>query len=182
MSADATAITRRSNRSQSEWDALALGTIVPMLQDGTKMTEIRAQFGAGPTIRRALWRVGYDTKGNEIKVVGTVKVTRVQPKVLAKRVADRRTVGASWDRLALETGKDADELRSLLTDHGFTADGMVSGRMIISERGQRKAAKAAELAAAEAAAAAAKAKPARKPRAKPTRQSARRAKRTVKAS
>jgi hypothetical protein len=168
MSADATAITRRSNRSQSEWDALALGTIVPMLQDGTKMTEIRDQFGAGPTIRRALSRVGYNTKGQQVKVVGTVKVARVQPKVLAKRIAERRENGAAWWRLELETGKQADELRVLLAEHGYTTTGMVAGRMVISERGQRKAAKAAELAAAEAAAAAAKAKPARKPRAKRT--------------
>lgn len=155
MSADAT-ITRRSNRSQSEWDELALGTIVPMLQDGTSMTDIRSQFGAGPTIRRALARVGYNTKGEQIAVVGTVKTTRVQPKVLAKRIAEQREGGAAWWRLELATGQSADELRTLLSDHGYTADGMVSGRMVVSERGKARKAKAeaeAELAAkAEAAA------------------------------
>jgi hypothetical protein len=163
MSADAT-LNRRANRSQADWDKLALDTIVPMLQDGTSMTDIRAQFGAGPTIRRALTRVGYNTKGQK---VGDTKTVGTKPAVLAKRVAERRRSGAAWWRLELETGKDADTLRSLLTEHGETD--LTSGRVVVSERGKKRAAKAA--AEAEAAAKLAAAKPARKrtPRAKVTK-------------
>ena len=150
---------RRPNRSQAEWDALALDVIVPRLQAGDKMTDIRAEFGAGPTIRRALSRVGYNTKGQQVTVVGAVKTARVAPKVLAQRVADRRMAGAAWWRLELETGKSADDLRTLLTEHGHDADGMTAGRMVISERGKRKAEKAAaEAEAARKAEAAAKRK------------------------
>lgn len=134
--AASTTTTRRPTRSQSEWDALARDVIVPRLAAGEKMTDIRAEYGSGATIRRALMRVGYDTKGQPATVA---KTTAAKPQVLAKRLADRRAAGASWDRLALETGRAADELRALLAQHGH-AD-LAAGRVVHSERGKRKLAK-----------------------------------------
>jgi hypothetical protein len=107
--------TRREARSNADWDELARTTIVPRLAAGAKMTDIRAEFGSGATIRRALMRVGYDTKGQPTQVA---KLAASKPQLLAKRVAERRAAGASWDRLALETGKTADELKALLAQHG----------------------------------------------------------------
>lgn len=150
-----TTTERRANRTQEDWDKL-VPTIVKALQSGTTMTDIRAQYGAGPTIRRALWRNGFDTKGNSIKLTA---LKGSKPSVLAKRVAERRNQGASWIRLSLETGKDADELRTLLRAHGH--DTLTEGRVVISERGKAKVAKAeAEAKAAEAR------KATRKPRAR----------------
>lgn len=141
--AESTTTTRRATRSQAEWDALAKDVIVPRLAAGEQMTDIRAEYGSGATIRRALMRVGYDTKGQPAQVA---KTAAAKPQVLAKRVADRRAAGASWDRLALETGKHADELRALLAEHGHAE--LAAGRVVHSERGKRKLAKRA---AAEAA-------------------------------
>lgn len=137
--------TRRTARSNADWDALARDVIVPRLAAGEKMTAIRAEYGSGATIRRALMRVGYDTKGQPTQVA---KTTAAKPALLAKRVAERRAAGASWDRLALETGRPTDELKALLAQHG--AAELAAGRVVHSERGKRRAAKR-EAAAAEAA-------------------------------
>ena len=102
--ATTTTQTRRPVRSQADWDVLARDVIVPRLADGESMTAIRAEFGSGATIRRALMRVGFDTKGQPTQVG---KVAASKPQVLAKRVADRRAAGASWDRLALGLGRAA---------------------------------------------------------------------------
>lgn len=126
---------RRPNRSNEEWDKLALATIVPALQAGTSMTEIRAQYGAGPTIRRALDRVGYDTKGRKVESVAI----KAAGKALAARVAKRRQAGAAWWRLEHETGKSQDELKALLAKHGHAS--LTDGRVIISARGKKEAAK-----------------------------------------
>lgn len=144
--------TRRTARSNADWDALARDVIVPRLAAGEKMTAIRAEFGSGATIRKALMRVGYDTKGQPTQLA---KLAASKPQVLAKRVAERRAAGASWDRLALETGKTADELKALLAQHG--AAELAAGRVVHSERGKRRIAKRQA-----AAAAAAPAKPAAK--------------------
>lgn len=131
-------VVRRNARSQAEWDKLALDTIVPALQGGTTMTAIRAQYGAGPTIRRALDRVGYNTKGQ--------KVTKVQTKgsnqkVLAERINERRLAGAAFWRLEHETGMGADELKALLAKHGY--GDTAAGRVILAERTKRRIAKLA---------------------------------------
>lgn len=145
---------RRSNRSNAEWDKLAREVIVPALQDGTLMKDIRAEYGAGVTIRKALSRIGYNTKGQKVTIG---KTTGTKAQVLARRVADRRAEGAAWWRLEMETGKAQDELKAILAKHGY--DAVVSGRVIVSERGKRKLAKAEAAAAAKAA----------KPRARRTR-------------
>lgn len=146
---------RRPSRSNAEWDQLAREVIVPRLQAGETMTSIRAEFGTGATIRRALMRIGYNTKGQKAEVA---KTTGNKAQVLAKRVAARREAGASWDRLAMETGKNQDELKELLSKHGFAS--LAEGRVIISRRGKAQLAKAQ----AEAEAQAAKPKRVRKPR------------------
>ena len=56
--------TRRTARTNAEWDAIALNTIVPRLAAGESMTAIRAEFGSGATIRRALMRVGSTPKAS----------------------------------------------------------------------------------------------------------------------
>lgn len=158
-----TTITRRSNRTLAEWDTVALNEIVPMLQGGATMTEVRAQYGAGNTIRAALTRVGYNTKGQKVEA-HVVKASN--RKVLAKRVADRRMVGAAWWRISLETGLAKEALVELLAQHNAdesNGQSLTGGRVVVSERGQKRLAREA----AEAAAAAA-AKVTRKPRAKRT--------------
>src|SRR5690242_16902385 len=62
---------RREARSNAAWDALARDVIVPRLQEGESMTDIRAEFGSGATIRRALLRIGYNTKGEPTEVAKT---------------------------------------------------------------------------------------------------------------
>jgi hypothetical protein len=146
-------ITRRSNRTQDEWNTVALEEIVPALQGGATMTEIRAQYGAGNTIRAALTRVGYNTKGQPIELVA---VKGSNKKVLAKRVADRRMAGAAWWRISLETGLDKQALVDLLAAHNQAeANGqpLTGGRVVISERGLKRLER--ERAEAEAAAKAA---------------------------
>lgn len=139
---------RRSNRTQDEWDTLARDTIVPMLQAGTTMTEVRSQFGAGNTIRAALTRVGFNTKGQPIELA---PVKGSNKKVLASRVLARRQSGVAWWRLELETGLAKQELIELLNSHGHSD--VTQGRVVHSERGLARKAKAeAERIAAEAAA------------------------------
>lgn len=149
--AEVTTTTRRDNRTQDEWDRVARDEIVPMLQGGATMTQVRAQYGAGNTIRAALTRVGFNTKGQPVE---TAKVAiSKQPKVTATRVADRRNAGCAWWRLELETGLAKQELIALLRDHGY--EQVTEGRVVISERGRARLAKQAEEAAAAAAAEAA---------------------------
>lgn len=113
-----TTVERRPARTPAEWDELALGTIVPLLQQGVPMTAIRKGghplcehgFGAGPTIRKALRRVGYDTKGQEFNMP-TVKANGA---ALRQRVIAMRAELRSWDFIAQATGKDADELRAMV--------------------------------------------------------------------
>lgn len=133
----ATSADRRAARSQAEWDTLALEVIVPALQAGTSMTEIRAQYGAGPTIRRALDRVGYNTKGQQVDPT-TIKATGA---ALAKRVHARRLQLAAWWRLEHETGKSQDELKALLAKHGY--QDIASGRVTRVQANEAKAAKPA---------------------------------------
>lgn len=154
------ATTRRPNRSNEEWDKLAREVIVPALQAGTTMTELRAQYGAGVTIRRALARIGYNTKGQKMQVLRT---TGSRPQVRAKRVAERREAGAPWWLLEMETEMSADALKADVAKYANAE--LASGRVIISRRGKARLAKAQALAEAKAAAPA-KAKRVRKPRAK----------------
>lgn len=162
--AEVTTITRRANRTDEQWDTVARDEIVPMLQGGATMTEVRALFGAGNTIRAALTRVGYNTKGQPIELT---PVKASNKKVLAKRVADRRMAGAAWWRISLETGLAKSELVNLLAAHNTdeaNGQSLTGGRVVISERGVKRLAKEAEEAAAKAAAA--KPKRVRKPRAR----------------
>lgn len=129
----------------------AVPAIVAKLQSGVTMTAIRAEYGAGPAIRQALWSSGYNTKGEKYTVA---PIKGSNPKVLAKRVAEARIQGDSWGHLQLATGKDQDELKALLAKHGYAGE-LTEGRVIISVRKLKARAKA------EAAQAA---KPARKPR------------------
>lgn len=157
--------TRRANRTDEQWDAVARDEIVPMLQGGAPMKEVRAMYGAGNTIRAALTRVGYNTKGQPVEA-HVVKASKRS--VLAKRVADRRMVGAAWWRISLETGLAKSELVNLLAEHSAdeaNGQSLTGGRVVISERGQKRLAKQAEEAAAAQAAAA---KRTRKPRARRT--------------
>jgi hypothetical protein len=123
-----TASTRRTARTPEEWEKLAADTIAPALAAGATMTAMRAQYGTGTAIRRALARVGYDTKGQPI--VG-VHVRAASAKTLAKRVAARREEGAAWWRLELETEKSKAELKALLVKHGYESlTGVVTARRI----------------------------------------------------
>lgn len=133
----ATTTDRRAARSQADWDKLALEVIVPALQAGTSMTDIRAQYGAGPTIRRALDRVGYNTRGQKVDRTA-IKATGA---ALAKRVHARRLELASWWRLEHETGKSQDELKALLAKHGL--EDTAAGRVTRAKANQAKAEKPA---------------------------------------
>lgn len=130
------AATRRPNRSDADWDAV-VPTIVKALRSGTSMTDIRAQYGAGPTIRKALWRNGFDTKGNAFNV----EAIKGTGKVLATRVAKARQSGASWGLLQLRTGKPESDLKALLAKHGQLT--LAQGRVVISKRGKARLAKEA---------------------------------------
>jgi hypothetical protein len=116
---------RHPSRTDDEWDELARGTIVPLLQDGTTMTEVRKRYGQGATIRAALARVGYNTKGQPLELQ---RITGSRPYILANRVAERRKAGVAWWQVELEAGKPRAELEALLRKHGH--EDVVSGRVI----------------------------------------------------
>lgn len=105
-----TTVERRPARTPAEWDEVARNEIVPMLQAGHSMTEVRAAYGAGPTIRKALRRIGYDTKGQEF----TMPTVKASGAALRQRVITMRAELRSWDFIAQATGKDADELRAMV--------------------------------------------------------------------
>ena len=150
-------------RTDEEWDKLFASTILPALKNGATMQSQREKYGRSECIRMAARRAGYASIRDAVagdKTFTTTATKRVQPKVLAKRIADRRNSGDSWNTLKLATGQAADELKALLTEHGYET--LATGRVIISARGQARAAKlAAEQAAAEKAA---KPKRVRKPK------------------
>lgn len=137
-------------RTDDEWDELFTSEILPALQAGTTMTELRSTYGRSECIRQAARRAGYASTSaarRGERNFTQLKVKGVNKKVLANRIAARRQDGASWNTLRLQTGLDRDELMALLKAHGH--DGVTDGRVVVSERG--KAAQAKAEAAAQAA-------------------------------
>lgn len=98
--------------------------IVKLLKAGTTMTDVRAQYGSGPAIRKALSKAGYNTKGEQVELE---KISGSGAS-LAKKVAAERKNGVAWYTLALRTGKDESVLKELLEEHGH--GDLVSGRVV----------------------------------------------------
>jgi phosphoglycolate phosphatase-like HAD superfamily hydrolase len=98
--------------------------IVRQLKAGTTMTDIRAEFGQGAKIRKALTEAGYNTKGEKIEV----EAINGSGKTLATRVARAREAGKAWYSLEIATGKSETQLKDLLTEHGFGE--LAEGRVI----------------------------------------------------
>jgi hypothetical protein len=98
--------------------------IVKMLKAGETMTTVRARYGQGAKIRKALAEAGYNTKGEKVEI-SEIKGSGA---VLAKRVAAQREAGVAWWSLELATGKSETVLRELLNDHGYSA--LAAGRVV----------------------------------------------------
>lgn len=147
--------------------------IVRKLKAGTTMTDIRAEYGAGPKIRKALMEAGYNTKGESVEI----ESISGSGKTLAARVAKQRENGVAWYALAIATGKPESVLRDLLTDNGYghLVEGRVSkaadekpAKTTTRKRGAAKAESAAKPAAKRGARRTAATKSEGKPAAKRT--------------
>lgn len=141
--------TSNGNRRTHEDILELVPEIVRKLKAGTTMTDIRAEYGAGPVIRKALTEKGYNTKGEKVEVED---ITDLKGKALAKAVAALREDGKAWYYIELAADMSADDLKELLEENGY--EELASGRVVKEEdeeekpapkkRGRAKAAAAEE--------------------------------------
>lgn len=117
-----------SNGRRSHEDILDLvPEIVEKLRDGTTMTDIRAEYGAGPVIRKALAEKGYNTKGERVEVED---LSDLKGAKLAKAIAALREEGRAWYYIELAADMSADDAKALLVEHGF--DELATGRVSLN--------------------------------------------------
>jgi hypothetical protein len=110
------------------------------LQGGGTMRQLKEQHGFsddGP-IRTALYRAGFDSKGNEHgETAGSIDATKAAGK---KQVVKLRTEqGAGWYRLAFLTGMSESEVKALVTEAGGPA-----GRVYLAAEKPAKAPRASK--------------------------------------
>lgn len=118
----------KGNGRRTHEDILELvPEIVEKLKDGVTMTEIRAEYGAGPVIRKALTEKGYNTKGERIEV----EEIEGKGATLAKRVAAKREDGWAWYKLEIATDMSTDDLKELLEEHGYGE--LAEGRVVLAK-------------------------------------------------
>ncbi len=86
------------------------------LQGGTKMKDVRAEygFGSGGAIRAELAKNGYDSKGGTITLPTLPKSTKAR----AKALAALRTAGTPWYILVQVTGNTEAEVREIVETAG----------------------------------------------------------------
>ncbi len=86
------------------------------LQGGTKMKDVRAEygFGSGGAIRAELAKNGYDSKGGTI----TLPTLPTGAKSLAKALVREREAGVPWYTLEIASGKTEAELREIVEEQG----------------------------------------------------------------
>jgi hypothetical protein len=129
--------TTSNRRTQADIDAM-----VPQFREriagGATMRAVKQEFGFtddGP-IRAALYRAGFDSKGNEHgETAGSVNPKNKTG--ITKLVALRNNEGAGWYRLAFLSGLGESEVKTLVTENGGAA-----GRVYIaSEKPAKSVAK-----------------------------------------
>jgi len=110
--------------------------IAKSLASGTKMQDIRAEygFGSGGQIRAALALNGYDSKGGAI----TLPTLPKSPKARAKAVAALRDSGTPWYILMQVTGLSEADVRDLADSAGGTME------RVYRNSGESKAERAAK--------------------------------------
>jgi hypothetical protein len=112
--------------TNEQLDELAVKVFIPHLEAGGQMQELRAQYGSGPRIRKALYRAGFTPIGAQR---GDIKP--ISPKATAKTVTNfivkGRQAGKSFDRLAHETHRTVAEVKEILNkaNQGELAHGRV---------------------------------------------------------
>lgn len=107
----------RTRRSAEDVDAM-VEAFVEHLQGGGTMRDLKAEHGFsddGP-IRAALYRNGYDSKGNEHGVeADTIDAGKVAGK---KALVKMRSEGAAWYALAYVAGISEAEAKAIVADAG----------------------------------------------------------------
>lgn len=108
--------TTRTRRTAEEVDAL-VDDFVKHLQDGGTMKELKAEYGFsddGP-IRAALYRNGYDSKGNEHEDEEDIDASKAAGK---KALLKLRQEGAAWFVLAFRAGITEAEAKKIIEEQG----------------------------------------------------------------
>jgi hypothetical protein len=118
------AATKAPAASSNGYAEISVPAIVKMLKAGHTMTEVRAKYGAGAKIRKALGEAGYNTKGEKVEIA---KISG-SGKALAAKVARQREAGVAWWTLELATGKTETDLRELLENSGYAS--LAEGRVV----------------------------------------------------
>lgn len=114
----------KTRRTREDIDAL-VPAFVEHLTSGGKMKDLKSEYGFsddGP-IRSALFRNGYDAKGNEHDVeADSIDAGKAAGR---KQVVKLRAEGAAWYDLAYRTGLTEGEVKKIVADAGGVATGRV---------------------------------------------------------
>ncbi len=108
-----------SRRKQEDWEELA-DKILPDLQENGGMTPaLRKKYGIGYVYRLQveLGKKGFDLHGQPLNVK-PIKAKR--PDVVAKAIAQRRSKGAPYWLLAVESGMTHGQMERLVREHGYS--------------------------------------------------------------
>lgn len=108
----------KTRRTQADVDAL-VPDFLKRIKDGATLRALKAEFGFsddGP-IRAALYRAGYDRKGEAHgEDEGSIDASKAAGK--KQLVALRANEGAAWYRLAYLTGLTEPEVKKIVADAG----------------------------------------------------------------
>lgn len=110
------AASTKARRSQEDLDGM-VPDFLERIKEGATLRALKQEFGFsddGP-IRAALYRAGYDRKGEEhgeeAESIGTNAAGK-------KQLVKLRSEGAAWYRLAFLTGLSEPEVKKLVTEAG----------------------------------------------------------------
>jgi hypothetical protein len=104
-------------RSREDWKTLAQ-EILPALQSGTTISELRERYSIGQTytLKVELAKLGFSLQGRPLSIE---PVEGKKPETLAKRIAKRREKGEPMWSLEVASGLGYADLQALLREHGF---------------------------------------------------------------
>jgi hypothetical protein len=125
----------KARRTQEDVDAM-VPQFLERIGEGATLRALKQEFGFtddGP-IRAALYRAGYDRKGEEHgEAEGSIDASKAQGK--KQVVALRANEGAAWYRLAYLTGLTEAEVKKIVADAGGE-----TGRVYVKSEKPAKAA------------------------------------------
>ncbi len=123
--------TTPARRSRQDWENLAK-EILPQLQNGTKMAELRERYDIGYLyhLRIAMAKLGYDLNGEPLNVR---PITVKRPDAVIKEIARRRQKGVPFWLLEAESGMSHSQITRGLRDNGFAE--LAQGRTDTTDNG-----------------------------------------------